>query len=388
MNKALKLAAAGILSVFVALQADERPANAQINIQIGVSTADATRVMLNNGFSQIQIYEKGFKSVRAKACKDGIQYRVQVDRRKRIKSAVEIGSCRNEVTVAQVQRNLKANGYSRVLIDEQNGNYVAIGCKDGRRTRIVLTRQGQVKQRRNIGRCEEALQPTDVAELLRRQGYNRIFFTDRQLPRYVAEACLKNRRSELVLNRFGEIRSEKRIGRCDPPIDPRNLARVLEDKGYDRVEIIDAELPRYQAEACQNNQRFNVVLNRFGEVIDRSSIGKCRSSLDRKEIANILANEGFTRINVKENSRGGFNITACLDGRQKIVRLTRYGELAEENDGGLCESRSVREVSENLQGRGLKKLEFYAEGCRNGRKIRIQLNEFGDRIGRERIGNC
>ena len=363
-------------------------ARAQISINIGISSAEANRTLVDNGYSQIELYRKGFKTANARACKDGIRYDVKVDNKRRVKSAKKIGHCRNQVTQDQVRQNLVANGFDRVLIEEQNGYYVAIACRDGKRSRIIITRQGRIEQNRNIGRCQDALQPTDVAEQLRQRGYDRVFFTDRQLPNYVAEACLQNRKFELVLNRFGEIRSERRIGRCEPPLDPKNLVRFLQDKGYDRIDVINARLPRYRVEACLKEQRLDVSLNEYGQIIDREVIGRCNAPVSEEEIANILKEEGFSRININRNNRGVFDISACLQGAEKLIKLSRFGELISERDNGVCESRSVKEISDNLRGRGFDQLKFYSEGCRRGRLVRIYFNEFGDRVGRERLGNC
>ena len=122
---------------------------------------------------------------------------------------VKIGSCRNQVTEKQVRRNLEANGFTRVVIDEQNNNYVIIGCKGSQRTRLIISLQGELIQRKNIGNCQDVLAPTDVKEVLRNDGFNRIKFTDRQLPRYIAEACLGRDKLELVINRFGEVKKQR-----------------------------------------------------------------------------------------------------------------------------------------------------------------------------------
>jgi len=181
------------------------PSHANINIQFGMSKGDVVRILLGKGYSQIQVHYTGFKTGKAYACKDGLKYNVKVDIKGRIKGASKIGNCRNQVTERQVRRNLEANGYTRIVIDEQNRNYVAIGCKGKQRARLVISQQGELLQRRNIGNCQDILAPSDIRQVLRDKGYNRISFTDRQLPWYVAEACLKNRKIELTLTRYGQV---------------------------------------------------------------------------------------------------------------------------------------------------------------------------------------
>lgn len=363
-------------------------AHAGLNIQIGISKGDIIRTLQKNGYSQIQVHDRGFKTGKAYACKDGLKYDVKVDVKGRIKGVVKIGSCRNQVNETQIRRNLEANGFTRIVIDEQNRNYIAIACKGTQRTRLIISQQGQLLQRKNIGNCQEVLVPSDVRQVLRDRGYNRISFTDRQLPRYVAEACLQNRKIELVINRFGKIAQEKRIGRCNPPIDPQNLVNVMRDKGYNRVSVITGQPPRYQVEACAQNTRFEVSLDRFGAITERVRIGQCRNEVNKKEIVQLLRDEGFTRININQRKNGNYRIFACYQGYEKRINLSQYGELLEENDGNACKVRSINEVREDLSKNGFRGTKFYAEGCTNGNKVRITLNQFGDRIGRERIGSC
>ena len=380
-----------LIAVFGAIalsSALSTPANAGINISFGISKGDIIRTLQKNGYSQIQVHDKGFKTGKAYACKDGTKYDVKVDIKGRIKGTVKIGSCRNQVTENQVRRNLEANGFTRIVIDEQNSNYIAIGCKGQQRTRLIISQQGELLQRSNIGRCQSELVPSDIRQVLRDKGYNRIQFTDRQLPWYVAEACLENRKIELTLTRFGEIRKQQRIGRCAPPLQPRNLVKFMRDKGYDRVSVINDKPPRYRVEACTQNSRFDITLNRFGKITERNRLGNCAPEIDRKQITEILRQEGFSRIRVSKGQAGTYRIIACFEGYEKRIKLNRFGELLEEVDGEKCTSQNFRQVSKSLKESGFAKPKFYAEACKNGDKIRITLNQFGDRIRRKRIGSC
>lgn len=53
-----------------------------------------------------------------------------------------------------------------------------------------------------------------IRQKLRRHGYKRIVFTDRQLPVYQAKACKNGKRFALRLNRKGGMIARYRIGRC------------------------------------------------------------------------------------------------------------------------------------------------------------------------------
>ncbi len=365
-----------------------RPSEAQVSLQFGLSDAKVMRVLNRNGFDQIEVYDRGLTSTRVRACKEGVRYRIKITIRMRLSGVTEIGKCRRPVTAEELRVQLRNQGYRRINIDEQNGFYVAIACNGNARTRLTMDHFGEIKQQKNVGSCKKQPEPGDIAVLLREQGYNRIDFTDRQLPKYVAEACLNNKRLQLELNRFGQIRRQTRIGRCDPPIDPTTLYALLRDKGFDRIQVLDDQLPRYVAQACRGDQHVTVTLNRFGRIIDEANIGNCASPVTTKQVKKLLSDNGFTRVHVEVNGIGEFDILACLDGQKKTIKLSRYGDLIDETDGGRCTTRSLSEVRDALSKRGMRGVKFYAEGCRKKRRIRILLNEFGERIGRERIGSC
>lgn len=381
----LKLILASFLLIAFSLTS---PSYAGLNIQFGISKGDITRILLKNGYSQIQVHDKGFKTGRAYACKDGIKYDVKVDVKGRIKGTNKIGNCRNQVTEKLVRRNLEANGFTRIVIDEQNSNYVIVGCKGSQRTRLIISLQGELVQRKNLGKCQDVLEPNDVRQVLREKGYNRIQFTDRQLPRYVAEACFKNRKVELLINRFGEVRDERRIGQCSPPIDGKNLVKVMSEKGYNRVSVINDTPPRYEVEACTKNIRYDITLNQFGNITQSKRIGECNPAVNQKQITQILRQEGFSRINIEKRQNGNYRITACFEGTEKRIRLNRYGELLEEADGQQCMTQSISQIRKTLVDNGFKSPKFYIEACRNGNMLKIEYNQFGDRIGRERMGSC
>ncbi len=199
---------------------------------------------------------------------------------------------------------------------------------------------------------------------------------------------MNNRKLELLINRFGEVKQERKIGRCNSPIDGRNLAKVMREKGYDRVSIINAKPPRYQVEACSKNVRFDITLNQYGKITERNRIGECNPAVTPEQIAQLLRKEGFTRINIKQRQNGNFKISTCHQGYEKQIKLNRYGELLEEIDGNKCVSRSVSQISDAMRERGFRKAKFFVEACRHGNKLRIELNRNGDLVGRERIGSC
>ncbi len=364
------------------------PAQAQFTLEIGLSRDKAVRAMVDRGYTQIEITRKGLTTMNANACLNGVRYDVRVSDGYRVQNQKEIGACRRAVTAASIERNLTNKGFTRIVIDNQNGNLVAIACRNENRVRITYSRQGEVLQRRKIGTCEEIFQPNDVRKVLRDAGYNRIKFTDRQLPWYKAEACRNGRKFELLLTRFGDIRKRTQIDTCRSPIKPDQLNAVLQEKGYDRVEVLNGRPPIYQVAACFNSDRVDLEVDRFGTVVGRKVIGRCAEQIERRQVIELLREKGFRRVEVTKRNNGNFNISACFEGREKFATLSKFGELISERDGERCRGRSFVDVSKRLENRGFGEVEFFVEACRKGRKFRIRLDERGDRIGRERIGNC
>ena len=377
----------GVFLIFGSLAIPTQSA-AQFSIEIGISRDKAVRAMLDRGYSQINVVRKGFKTVRAEACLNGTKYLVRVDHRYNISNQQKLGFCRGTVTAEALEQHLINSGYERVVIERQNGRFIAIGCRDGVRTRITYSAQGERIQQRNIGQCEDIFQPNDVRKVLRDAGYNRIKFIDRQLPWYRAEACINRSKVELLLTRYGQIRRSTPIGTCAPELRPDNIIPYLEEKGYYQVRIIDDRLPQYNVAACLNNNRFDLEVGRYGKISNRKVIGKCQNAMNSNEIVELLRAEGFKRIKVEQNPSGGFDISACLEGYQKFATLSRFGELISERDGDRCKSRRVSEIHRDLKEKGFRNVQFYSESCRRGRKIRISYNSAGHEVGRERLGGC
>ncbi len=364
------------------------PASAQFTLEIGISRDKAVRAMVNNGYSQISVVRKGFRTLRAEACLNGTKYLVRVDDKYRISNQQKLGFCRGTVTAEALERNLINSGYERVVIERQNGRFVAIGCLNNVRTRITYSSQGEVLKRRNIGQCQEIFEPNDVRKVLRDAGYNRIQFLDRQLPWYRAEACQQATKFELLLTRYGEVRRATPIGQCARALQVRDLNAFLSEKGYNRVEVIDGTLPGYQVTACFKNDRYDLEINRYGKITNRQRIGRCGSQMNKSQIAQLLHSEGFRRIKVDQDQNGRFNISACLDGYEKWAILSRFGELISERDGKRCKSHRISDVYRSLKDRGFSKNTIFSESCRDGSRVRIHYDNNGDEKRRERIGGC
>lgn len=381
----LKPALAGLAMIFSLLMAG--PATAQIKFEIEGGEQLAVAYLESRGFTEVKIIANELFQVRAEGCKDGVRYRFRVRIDGRIFDLRKIGSC-GAVTKAQIRRILQNQGYRRIDIAMQNNRYVAFGCKQADRFRIVLRLDGRILNTKRVGQCRDVLSPGDVAAKLREQGFDRIDFTDNQLPNYVAVACLGQVKFELVIDGQGNIKRERRIGRCTPPIDPRDIVSILRKKGYSRIEVIDSQLPRYVAEACKGNKHVEVTLDRFGRITKVSTIGTCKPKLTATQITEILEGRGFLRVKIVKANADGYTVDACYKRRNLRMMFNIYGDFISERDRGPCVSRRVSEVLKELKDSGFSELTLEVEGCRGNRRVRIELDDFGDPVRRERIGGC
>ncbi|MGI9405915.1 MAG: hypothetical protein ACR2O4_06050 [Hyphomicrobiaceae bacterium] len=363
---------------------------AQFTLQFGASDRKIRRNLRAQGYTEITIVGRQLARATAEACKGGVRYRIEIRSSGRIRRANEIGQCKRVVTIDDAEKILQEDGYRRISIEEVGDvPFIAIACKQGDRIRVRMNKFGEITGRRELGRCQQALRPDDIRVKLREDGYNRIEFTDRQLPRYVAEACRNNRRIRLTINRRGEIRNRQRIGRCDPPLRPRQIRANLEERGLDRIEIVDNRPPRYVVEACRGQKRVEITLGHYGKILREYRIGRCQQPLTRANLLVEMRKNGYRRVRFNTIPGTDYETEACRERKRFTTRWTQYGEVISERDRGPCVSPRLAQIVGRFEDRGLKKATVIIEGCRRGRKIRITVDEFtGDRLDRQRVGRC
>ncbi|MEO0618032.1 MAG: hypothetical protein AAFZ01_02000 [Pseudomonadota bacterium] len=363
---------------------------AQFNIQLGPSDQRIRRILRDRGYTEIEITKRSFTRVTAEACKDGVRYELRLTNRGSDRGTGRIGTCKQVITLAEAEKQLQDEGYRRINITEQGDiPYIAIACRDGERIRLRINKFGEVTGRRELGSCRKALTPDDVRAKLRDDGYNRIRFTDRQLPRYVAEACRNNRKFELTINRTGRVRNSKRIGRCAPPLTAATLEKSLIDRGLDRIEVIDSRPPRFVAEACRDQRRVELTIGRFGKILQEYGIGRCRPPLSRAQLLVVMRENGYRKVKFNTIPGTNYQTESCRKRKRMLTQWTQYGEVIDEKDRGPCVSPRLEQVTDRLADRGMKDLVMYVEGCRRGRKVRVTIDALtGDRLNRERIGRC
>ena len=357
-------------------------------VQLGGSDGDIKAMLTAQGYDRIDVVERGLSSATYQACLGADRMQLKVYWDGRINAPQKIGGCRIQISVEQAARLLEKRGYDRVSVEDRGGSYTAVACKQGTRVRVEISMNGDIGAERVLGRCEAELTPADLTAVLEAEGYDRIEFKARQGQRLTALACLDDERFELVLSRSGEIIDSRSVGECERAITAADLPSLLAKKGYDRVVVTDPRLPRYKVEACRAASRVELIVNRYGEVRDEVRIGACPPPATSADITEGLRVEGYKQIKVTDNGPAGFVATACKNQRRHEFLFNRYAEVVKERELGRCSALSMTEVLEGLKAGGLNKLSIFAEGCRAGRRVRVLLNEFGEEVSRERIGPC
>lgn len=195
-----------------------------------------------------------------------------------------------------IEERLSERGYRRiVIIDGQLPRLIAEACQGADRVRLVINRWGDVVNSVVIGRCaarrDEFTEGPLVAirAQLRSQGFTQIRFLDRNAP-YRVEACgPRGALLNLTVSRFGDVIDRQPIGRCEPlppggeigrpggraELTPEEIRPLLRAQGFRDIRYTDRNLPGYRAEACRDDTRYDLAINRFGQVRSATPIGRC-----------------------------------------------------------------------------------------------------------------
>jgi len=359
---------------------------AQLSIQIGGSEAEYKATLARSGYDRIDTVKIGLSNSSFNACKDGKRYRIKFEWTGQTTTKV-IGECRTLLSQEQIADMLAKKGYNRISIEDISGNYLAIVCLSQVRYRVEVNYYGDITGERRIGKCFNELSPSDITAKLEAEGYDRINFINRQPPVYTAVACKDFAMLELKIDVFGIIRESRNIDRCRGGINPDEIVQLLEDRGLTQVVLIDGLPPRYMAEACRDNYRVQVTLNRWGGISDEIRIGDCRSAFTIEQVKASMRSNGYRNVSVT-TSGDRFITKGCRENRYNEIILSQYGELVSHRDLGSCDAPKINDLAELLRSRGMDDLVFFVEGCENKSKIRLTFDEFANRTNRQIIGGC
>ncbi len=386
------VANAASLQIPSKVQSETNIIPAQISIDFGGDEREIRRRLRRAGYSQIRFTKKGFTKIRAEACFDGTRYRVSIKRLGfRVRREGKIGTCRTPLTFDEVMAKLKTQGYSRISITEiRGGRYEVIACRRSSRDKLIINRFGETKDSKSVGRCRKGGRFDYIVLSLRDEGFNRIKLIERDGRRFIVEACQRNTKYRLRVNPAGRILRERRIGRCQPPIRVGQIIPILKDRGFNRIKIIDDQIPFYRAEACRDNNRFEVTLSRFGQIFKVDVIGECEPPIAKKDVFTILKKRGVNRIQITKSGPAGFVAQGCNRLERMEYRIDPYGAVLKRSVIGRCTppprvGQVLRDFRVNKK---LRDVGIFVEGCRKGKLLRFEIDRFGEVLKEERIGRC
>ena len=392
-------AAAGMMHGLKAPAASENPHKAQLQLPFGMSAERMRRRLQRDGYDEIEVTYVGILDAKADACRDSKRYRLKMRIDGNYEYRREIGRCRRQVNESELEALLRDKGYRQIDINEEPAGsraaFIATACRDRRRFELEIDEFGDITRDRNIGRCErELLSPRQVRAALGKDGFDRIKFTDRTPPRYIVEACRDNTRVRLVINRRGRVRERERVGRCAPPIDPKSIEVMLERDGYDRVDVVDREGPRYRAEACRGLSRMRMVISPWGDRLAERRIGDCDPPITLAQLEEQLEQhpeKRFRNVRVRQvnDPRYPFVARACVDDRRWDLYFTKWGQFGERKPApGGCLSPRLTKIMEDLRETGHRRIRTFIEACQRRQLYRIEIDEYGDEINRVELGRC
>jgi len=373
------------LAIFFVAQAGHAQS---IQFQLGLSDGMILYAMSQRGYTDINITKKKLTKAQAEGCREGKRYKVEISFDGRIRKEVQIGNCRNTINQNLAQRILRNRGYNQIFLRPEGNGFIAVACRSNRRFQVVLDPFGDIRNEKLLGRCGGAMSEHDIAALLRARGFSRIDVKRGPRGAYAVEACHGDNRVKLVVGPAGGIVREQRTGRCDPPIHPASIPSRLARYGFSRIEVVDRRLPRYLAHACRGNERLEIAMNRFGEITDERRIGRCDPPLNRQMLEERLRGAGYTDVNIVEHRADGFVADVCEDAELLRLELTIFGETVTQKRLGDCPTRPVGDVLRDFERRGFAGATLFLEACRKGRRVRIELDRTGDEAGRQVLGRC
>lgn len=270
---------------------------------------------------------------------------------------------------ARVRRELRSDGWRNIVfVDRQLPVYVVRACRNNRRFELRLNRFAKIRRRSELGPCRgnnaanadrpgSRMSVRGVRRVLQGLGYKSIQFRDRELPVYVADACLRRTQYRLRINRRGDINFRQRIGRCSrggqreeqTAVRLPELRSILQSRGFNRIKFTDRTAPNFVAEACKNNRKVELRLNRQGTIRDRRRIGTCReidgdNVLPLNEVTKILRQRRYYRIRYTDRELPWYRATACRQRKEFELLLNRWGDIRRRRQSGVCGAPQRTEV--------------------------------------------
>ena len=198
-----------------------------------------------------------------------------------------------------VERHIRARGYKNLRWIDKVYPYAVEACRHDTRYKLTLNRRAKIKGRVALGPCR--LTRDQLQENLYNKGFTGIKFVESSPDAHSMRACRDKSLYQFDMSPEGEISRSRKLGRCrgatsitsDASSQNRKLRQALAQRGYGQVTIRDNSPPKFVAEACKNQKKFVLTLNRSNSIVDRVDIGRCD---DTAPADRVTGHRGFAQL--------------------------------------------------------------------------------------------
>ncbi len=300
---------------------------------VEVPLQDIIAKLRSDGYSRIDASEGREGNYLVRVCDRGRKSLLVIDRFGKTLRSKNMGRCRRGADFSDVRLVLRDEGYNRIRMIERGGRsgrgYIVEACRRGTKYRITVGRRGTIRRERRIGRCTPPIDPFSIEAVLQKRGFDRVRVTDRRLPGYRAEACRGNTRMSLLINRYGDVMDSSVTGECRPPLTRGKLVSLLQKRGVNRIQVEKEGRRGFVVSACFRLEKIKYILDPYGETVRKTIIGRCTPP---PRISRVLKNFRQDR----KLSEVGIFVEGCRKGKLLRFRLNRFGEVIKRENIGRC----------------------------------------------------
>lgn len=184
------------------------------------------------------------------------------------------------------------------------------------------------------------------------QGYSQIEMVGQGFTKFQVEACHTGVRYWFKSDSLGRINQKRQIGTCQTTVNIEQVQQILASQGYSRINVEDRG-GRYLAVACLGDDRMRIAVNNLGQIGKRRILGTCRQSLTPADVTVELQKQGYTRIKFTNRKPPVYGVEACLGKRNYRLEVDQFAKTLSENRIGDCRGPiDPRQLADFLQNSG------------------------------------
>lgn len=381
-----------VLATIFALLSHMSMAAAQnngINLEFNRSPASAINMLEQRGFTEVKVINRRLLALDIEACREGVRYSFKLRLDGQIYDDRRISSCTKQLTEIEVRKIAEDTGFQQINVTEVANGFRVTGCRPGnnRREQFTINRAGKVLENRVLGVCRERLTFDRIEDELKQRGFDRIRLISDQDDAYVIRACQDGRKIQFKVGLDGRVLDSGITGECPNQIDVADIVPIIKNEGFDRIVVKDKELPRYLVEACREQRRYEITMNRYGEFAEPLVIGKCRPVMSNDLLTERLVLEGLYNVKIENGRRARFLATACYAQRKFEIDYSAFGDLLGEREIGNCRRMTASEMRETAKVRGATQIETQLKACHEGSQVLYVLDREGVFVARKQSGS-